>query len=101
MTTRFNPLETYQPGNTVVFTWQASVVPDAAPMFAVFDPSSTVVASVTATQSDTFHYYALFTMPSTPSHFVAEFMALKSVAGSAYQVVTRDAFRVRDTTPTG
>jgi hypothetical protein len=99
---RFDPVETYLPGHTVIFTWTASIAPDAPPLFSVFDPSSTVVASVTATQSDATNYYVLFTMPgSGHSHYVAEFHAVKSFSGSAYAVISRDAFRVRDTGPKG
>ena len=99
---RFDPIETYDPGDTVMFTWQASVAPDSAPLFTVFDQASTVVMSLTATQSGSTQYFALFTMPSTgPTHYVAEFRALKTVAGSSFPFIERDAFRVRATKPTG
>jgi hypothetical protein len=100
--TRFNAVETYEPGDTVMFTWVASTAPDAAPLFSVFDPSSNVVASLSSTQSDSTHYYALFTMPASgPTHYVSQFRALKTVSGSAYQVISRDSFRVRSTDPMG
>jgi len=101
MTTRFNPVETYEPGDTRMFTWQANEAPDAAPLFSVFDVTGTVVASFSATASAANAFYALFTMPLAEGHYVAQFRAVKTVASSAYVSILRDSFRVRSTGPTG
>jgi hypothetical protein len=101
--TRFDPVETFEPGDTRIFTWQASTAPDAAPLFTVTREDGTLVASLTAQQSATTAYWVPFTMPTSPvpANYVAKFTAIKSLVGSAHNVVTADAFRVRLTGPIG
>ena len=91
--------DTFEPTDTKQFTWQASVAPDAAPVFKVYSQlTGTTVASITSTASDTTHYYALYTFPSSDNvYYRGEWFALKTVGGSAYQLVTRFVFHVVQT----
>jgi hypothetical protein len=91
-------VDAYEAGNTLQFTWVGSVAPDAAPRFSVTDPTGTVTASFTAVQSATTAYYALFTNPTSPlGYFLAEWKAVKTVNGSAYNFITRQRFMVAQT----
>ena len=91
-------IDRFETGHTVQMTWVSSVPPDAAPSFAVTEPwSQTLIASVTAIESDTTHYTALFTMPTSEGHYIGEWKALKTVSGSAYQFVKRTVFQVQKT----
>lgn len=89
-------LEVFAPGHTPQFTWQASLAPDAAPILKVTGIAGSVVASITAIQSDATHYYALFTMPTSEGRYLGEWFALKTVSGSAYQVKAYQWWEVRD-----
>jgi hypothetical protein len=46
-------------------------------------------------QSDSTHYYALYTMPTSEGAYLAEWFAQKSVSGSAYNVRHYQAWEVR------
>jgi hypothetical protein len=54
-----------------------------------------VVASITALQSDTTHYYALYTMPNTEGYQHAQFVARKTVNGSAYNKIDSLSWEVQ------
>ena len=90
---------TFEPTDTKMMTWSSSLAPDAAPIFKVFSQlTGTTIASVTATASDTTHYYVLYTFPSSDNvYYRGEWFALKTVGGSAYQLVTRFVFHVVQT----
>lgn len=90
-------LITLQPGNTVQFTWVSSIAPDAAPRFNVRDKGNTVVHSATAAQSNTFDFYALYTIPDGDAWYSAEWLAQKTIGGSAYNFINRLGFRVLET----
>lgn len=91
-------VDVYEAGATHQFTWVASVAPDAAPRFSVQDATGTVVASFTAVQSSATDYYALFTNPTSPlGYYLAEWLAQKTINGSAYNFVTRLRFVVDQT----
>ena len=92
--------QTFETGDTKLMTWQSSLAPDSAPSFRVYSQlTGATIASFTATQSDTTHYYALFTMPTSEGYYRGEWFALKTVGGSAYQLVTRFVFHVTQTLP--
>jgi hypothetical protein len=88
---------TFESNNTVQLTWQSSVAPDSAPIFKAIDASGSVLSSITAIQSDTTNYYALYTMPGSDQPMVGEWFALKTVSGSARNFVKRFEFRVQQT----
>lgn len=90
-------IDTFEPSDTIQFTWVSSVAPDAAPVFKVTGVANTVVASITATQSDTTHYYVMYTAPSSEGFYMAEWFAQKTVSGSAYNFVKKAIFRVEPT----
>ena len=89
---------TFEKGNTIQFTWVSSVAPDSAPTLKVLNNSLTTVASITSISSDTTHYYAMYTTPASEGIFIGEWVAQKTVAGSAYNFVKRLPFTVRETT---
>lgn len=103
---------TFEPGDTMQFTWASSVAPDAAPIFKISMVNcaevtsggalASVIASVTAVQSDTTHYYALFTMPTSPGYYMGQWDARKTVSGSAYNVLKHIGWKVqRQSLPPG
>lgn len=90
-------IETFEPGDTRQFTFQSSVAPDSAPTFKVFNGSGTCVASITSQQSDTNHYYALYTMPaSADGIYVSQWYAESTVSAvsSAFQFQKSGLFNV-------
>lgn len=89
----------FELGNTIQFTWVSTVAPDSAPLFSVREEQSqSIVASVTAIQSASNAFYGLFTIPASEGLFyTAEFLALKTVQGSAYQFTKRLAFKAERT----
>lgn len=90
--------KTLEAGNTFQFTWVSSVAPDASPRFSVTDQSGTIVCSVSAIQSDSTAYYALYTTASnSDGRYLGEWLAQKTVSGSAYNLVNRFGFVVRKT----
>lgn len=90
----------FEKNNTVQFTWVSSVAPNSAPILKITDGlTDTVIASVTAIQSSTTAYYALYTMPNSDGHFSGEWFAQKTVSGSAYDFVRRFGFKVATTQP--
>ena len=90
-------IEAFERATTVQFTFTSSVNPDAAPTFKVTGIAQTVVASVTATSSDSTHYYALYTTPTSDGIYMGEWFAQKTVLGSAYNFITRHLFQVKPT----
>ena len=84
-------------GNTIQFTWVSSVAPDAAPVFKAIDDSDTVVNCLTAIQSNTTSYYALYTTPGSDQWMVGEWFAQKTVSGSARNFVKKFPFKVERT----
>jgi len=89
--------DTFDISNTVQFTFVSSVAPDSAPIFKVTGIENTVVSSVTAIQSDTTHFYTLYTMPSSQGVYMGEWFAQKTVAGSVYNFNKKFLFSVRPT----
>jgi len=88
----------YETGDTIQFTWTASLAPESAPIFSVHDKSNTIVHSSSSIQSGPFHYYTMWTMPNTCDWYLYEWKAFKTIAGSAYPFVNRGVFRVGRTT---
>ena len=87
--------ERLEAGDTLQFTFVSSVAPDAAPSFAVYTSSATLLSSQTAQTSGTTAYYAMFTMPSSADGvYLWEWRALKTVVGSAFQFTRRETFLV-------
>ncbi len=86
----------YEPGDTRQFTFVSSVSPDAAPIFKVTGVSNTVIASITSVQSDSTHYYAMYTMPTSVGMYIGEWFAQRTVQGSAYNFIKRFVFRIED-----
>jgi hypothetical protein len=85
----------FEAGDTTQFTWVSSVSPDAAPYFAVFGSGTTLLSSQTVQTSDSTHYYALYTMPtSADGPYLWEWGADKTVAGTAYPFRKREVFNV-------
>lgn len=91
------PIDVFERGDTVQFTWVSSVSPDAAPTFKVTGPAETIVSSITSISSDTTHYYALYTMPGSDGYYIGEWFANKTVQGSAYNFVKKFLFQIRNT----
>lgn len=87
----------FEPGNTVQFTFTSSVAPDSAPTFKLRDIDDTVVTSITAVQSDSTHYYALYTVPGSEQSMLGEWVAVKTFNGSAYNFVQKYPFNVTKT----
>lgn len=87
----------YEPGNTIQFTLTTSVAPDAAPRFRVLDTNETMVGSLTSVESDTTHYYAIYTVPEQEGAYVAEWLAVKTFQGSARNFYKKFAFNVSKT----
>jgi len=90
-------LLTLQPGNTVQFTWVASIAPNAAPIFAVRDKDNTVIHSAMAATSNATDFYALYTIPGGDDWYSGEWTALKTIGASAYQFINRFGFRALET----
>lgn len=88
---------TAEVNDTVQFTFVSSVAPDAAPTFKVTGISGSVIASITSIVSDTTHYYALYTMPTSAGFYIGEWFAQKTVSGSAYNFTKKFVFKVEDT----
>ena len=90
--------ERFEQGDTVQFTWQSSVAPDAAPSFAVITASETVINSQTSVQSGSLQYFAMVTMSmDNTGPYVAEWRAAKTVNAIAYPFVKRFVFKVEGT----
>lgn len=79
--------------DTWEFTLVSSVSPDAAPVFAIFTASGTIIASFTSVQSDANNYSALFTAEAV-GPYVAQWKALKTLSSSIRQFVSAYPFRV-------
>lgn len=88
----------YEMGDTIQFSWTASLAPDAAPNLAIQDEGGTYLYSGTAQQSSSVQYYAMVTMPYTPGWFLYQWTAYKTIASSAYPFINRGVFRVDRTT---
>lgn len=87
-------IETYEPLDTRMFTFVSSVAPDSAPIFKVTGIGGSVITSITAISSDTTHYYALYTMPTSEGFYIGEWYALKTVVGSAYTFTKKFLFKI-------
>lgn len=92
----------FPPATTEQFTWVSTIAPNSGSVILKIwtfdgngDPAS-VIASITAQQSDGTHYYGLYTMPNTQDYYRAEFFALKTFASSNYQFRHFLNFQVRD-----
>ena len=90
-------IPTFEPGNSIQFTFVSSVAPDSAPIFKVTGVADTVIASLTSIQSTTTAFYAMYTLPSSQGFYIGEWFAQKTVSGSAYNFVKKFVFRVEET----
>lgn len=90
----------FETGNTIQFTWTSSLAPDAAPSFAVRDSAGTLLASMTSVTSDTTHYSALYTIPTSPveAYYMAEWRANKTLVSSSRAFVRKIIFKADETT---
>lgn len=87
----------FEQGDTQMFTWMASVAPDAAPRLSIVDSAGTVLHSATAVASGGAFYYSMFVMPEQSGWYLYEWAAYKTIAGSAYPFLNRGMFRVDET----
>lgn len=76
------PREQFIPRNTLQFTWVSSVAPDAEPILKITGVDGSTVTSITSVQSDSTHYYALYTLPNTQGTCLAEWYAEKTISTS-------------------
>jgi hypothetical protein len=91
-------MPTFEQGDTIQFTWESLVAPDAAPAFSITEPfSKTVIQTGTALASGSLAFYGLFTMPQSLGVYLYEFAANKTISGSVYPFVDRGTFRVEKT----
>lgn len=90
-------IETFESGDTVQFTFVSSVAPDSEPIFKVTGVAGTVVASITSTQSDTTHYAALYTMPTSDGYYLGDWFAQKTYSGSVYNFTKKFMFQNKTT----
>jgi len=88
----------YEMGDTIQFTWTASLAPDSAPRLTIQDAAGTYVYSGSAQQSSSVQYFSMVTMPYTPGWFLYEWTADKTIASSLYPFINRGVFRVDRTT---
>ena len=86
------PREQFEPLNTKQFTWVSSVAPDAEPILKITGVGGTVIASLTSTQSDTTHYYSLYTLPNTEGVYLGEWYAEKTISTSARPFIKKFIF---------
>lgn len=91
-------LDFFELGDTQMFTFVSSVAPDSAPIFKVQGIAGTIITCVTALTSDSTHYYALYTMPSSEGFYIGEWFATKTVVGSAYNFVKKWPWQVKGVT---
>lgn len=90
------PLSRYEVPDTKRFTVAYSTAPGVAPFFALYYGSgSTLVFSVTGTQSDTTHYYCHYTLPYSRTIYGYEWVASYTTG----PVVVRGMFKTVWTTP--
>jgi hypothetical protein len=95
-------IPTYEPGDTKQFTWVASVAPNTAPLLRVYAlDDSTLLASLTAQQSDSTHYWTVYTFPATEGYYRGSWLATKTMIASAYNVVTPFLMQVKRLRPPG
>ena len=90
-------MDVFEAGDTLMFTFTSSVAPDAAPTFSVKGIVGTLVSSSTSNQSDTTHYYALYTMPTSEGFYLGQWNAQKTFQGSPWPFIKRFAFKVNET----
>lgn len=90
-------MDNFHPGNTVQFTWVSSVAPDAEPTLVITGLNDTVIASLTSIQSDSTHYYALYTIPTSIGVYMGEWQANKTVVSSVYPFNKSFLFRSNPT----
>ena len=93
-------MDSYQPGNTIEFTWTSSLPPDSPPILTIWDGrDDAMVASITSVQSDSTHYSALYTCPNSDGFYMGEWLAQKTLSSSLRNFMNRFNFRVDKTTP--
>jgi len=87
----------FELGDTQQFIWTASVAPDMAPNLGITEPFSlTVIHSATALMSSATQYFAFITMPSSVGIYLFEWIAQKTLSGSAYIFIEKGCFRVEE-----
>lgn len=91
------PRDQFEPTNTLQFTWVSSVSPDAEPILKITGVDGSTVTSLTSVQSDSTHYYALYTLPNTEGICLAEWYAEKTVSSSVRPFIKRFVFNIVDT----
>lgn len=87
----------FEPGNTIQFTWVSSTAPDSAPIVKITGINNTIINSLTSISSDSTHYYAMYTLPSSEGFYISEWNAVKTVQSSAYNFVKKMVFRIEPT----
>ena len=90
-------ISVFEIGDSRMFTFVSSVAPDSAPTFKVTGIVGTVIASITATQSDSTNFYTMYTMPTSQGFYIGEWFAQKTVIGSTFDFVSRFVFRIDNT----
>jgi hypothetical protein len=82
------------------WTWQGPASPDVAPILKIKTGPSKVIASITAQESSSTDYWALYTMPNSKDTFyVAEWFAKRTIISSAFELVKREKFKIIRTDP--
>ena len=90
-------IETFEPEDTVQFTFVSSVAPDAAPIFKVTGVAATVIASISSTLSDSTHYAVLYTLPTSEGYYLGDWFAQKTFSGSVYNFTKKFLFQNKTT----
>lgn len=88
----------FQGETTIQFTWTGSVAPNSAPLLVIENSSLTGVATITSQQSDSTHYWGLYTMPASRQYMRGRWYAEKTAAGSTYQFQRAFLFKVQPVT---
>ena len=91
-------LPVFELGDTLQFTWQSCVAPDAAPRLSIREPfASTFILSEQVQTSGTLNFYQFFTMPNSVGIYGFTWVATKTIGSSAYPFVDRGQFKVEET----
>ena len=88
------PRDQFEPLNTLQFTWVSSVAPDSEPLLKVTGVDGTTVTTLSSVQSDSTHYYALYTLPNTEGICLAEWYAEKTISTSARPFIKSFVFNI-------
>ena len=90
-------IQVFEKGDTQQFTWTASVEPDAAPNLGITEPNNlSIIHSATALSSSSREFFAFITMPDSVGIYLFEWIAQKTLSGSAYNFIEKGCFRVEE-----